>query len=185
LQGFEESLAAVEKLEDPAEQLLKLEQIKDQIDTVTARTKADISSRSQNKWFAPYLSISGGSLGTAGPLAILAHIPPLVFVAVPGLIVGSCVAIRCSRNEEKRLAQALSGFIGALETQKAQTVTLSENLVKAELPGLAKSAKFADLLAVIPSLRAECAAAFSRQASVQEETAVVETKKPSAKALSL
>jgi hypothetical protein len=166
LQGFEESLTAVEKLGDPGEKLLSLKKIKNDIDAVIAGTKTDIYSLSQNKWLIPF-SISIGGAGAVGVLASVVHIALVPLIALPACLVGSYVGLRRVAKEKERLTQASSEYVGALETKKVQAATLSENLIKAELPGIATSTKFADLLAVIPSLRDACTAAFGKQAAAR------------------
>jgi hypothetical protein len=185
LQGFEESLAAVEKLQDPGEKLLRLQKVQEDIDAIIVATKTDIRSRSQNKWLAPYLSITGGSFGATGLLIVLAHISVAPLLLLPAVPVGAYVGFRRSAKEKERLTLASSEFFKNLETRKAQAATLSENLVKTELPAIARSGKFKDLLAVLPSLRDQCAAAFSKQASAPEENVVVEQSKPNGKSLTL
>ena len=185
LQTFDEDLAAVGKLQDPAEKLLKLEQIETDIEGVIKRTNTEITSQPKTKWFAPFLSITGGSGATLFALAILAHVPVVSLAALPAALIGAYVGDRREVSEKKRLTEASAEFFPALETQKAQAATLSDNLVKTELPALARSPKFINLLAASPSLRDHCTAAFSKQASAQEENVIVEQSKPNGKSLTL
>jgi hypothetical protein len=186
LQAFDQGFADVKKLQDPAEKLLKLEQIKNAIDAVRVRINGEIRSQSNKKWFAPYLPICGGSAGTLG-LVAFAHIaaPPITLLTLPAILVGDYVESSRVVKEKTRLTQASSEFLRALETQKTKAATLSETLLDTALPAIARSGKFKDLLAVLPSVRDQCAAAFSKQASTGEQAVLVEQKKPSANALSL
>src|ERR1700733_12237543 len=86
LKMFDDDLAVVEKLADPGEKLLRLEQIETDIEGVIKRTNTDISSRSKKKWFAPYLSIASGSGATIIALTALSHITLAGLATVPAII---------------------------------------------------------------------------------------------------
>lgn len=164
LEGFEKAYDDALSSMDPADKILKLEDIKENIDVLTGKSKADIDIESKKKFFATYMGVGfGTTIAATIAAASLAFPPAIIFLAgVPGIIAGRVLGLKRVFNEQEKLLKDNKPFFDALEAMKDKADAAIDSAKHADMRLMAKSPRFTELMERVPSLREKFADAYRR-----------------------
>lgn len=177
IDGFEKAFEDALVSMDPADKILKLEDIKENIDLLTGKSKADIDIESKKKFFATYMGVGfGTTIAATIAAASLAFPPAIIFLAgVPGIIAGRVLGLKRVFNEQEKLLKDNKPFFDALEAMKGKADAAIDSAKHADMRLMAKSPRFTELMDRVPSLREKFADAYRR---VTEDGDLPEQPKP-------
>ena len=165
IEQFEEKIQEADKCVDPGERVLKLQAVADSVDAAVAELTGDAEKSAKTKerllfWTAMPAGIAASAI----------YPPALIGLLGMGASVfgGSKLSSKFGQAAKNRTIQKEKPFLDALEGIKNKALTQQDTLVIQDGPGIAKSKHFGDILANVPRLRAQFAAAYGRK-MVEEE----------------
>lgn len=177
---IESAIEDAGKIDDPAQRLLRLEEIRqiaiDEIrrEKTMIEEKADLSTRR---------GIMGGSglAGVGGAVAATVTTGGIgAFVAVPLLIGGLIVGIKHGDNVEAKAWAEAKDYLEAMQSQHQRITDLMAKVVQGNVEKISKSPSYEQVLA-LPGLVASFAEAAQKHIVTSEKAAKAdEVKKPAA-----
>jgi hypothetical protein len=169
--GFQTRLAEAKALADPAERLLKLAEVAEAVDSLSQKTSGELSSKNQNKMFAPYLGAAGTGLGATGALVTFLHLSAAVIGAAALPVTLAAVGIGYARvkRAEKRTAAETKPFFDRLAEISGEAKQGADQVIREHLRELSNSPRSEELLQRVPRLRDEFSAAFMKGGPAQPE----------------
>lgn len=189
IEGFQKAYDDAMSSMDPADKILKLEDIKENIDILTGKSKAEILTESQKKFFTTYLGVGFGATVVTTIAATIAAFsivfPPvlILFAGIPGIIAGRFAGQKRMQNAHDRMMKTNKPFFDALEAVKDKSDVAIESAQRADMRLMAKSPRFTELMNRVPSLREKFADAYRRATAESDFPKPPKPKKPDDNAL--
>jgi hypothetical protein len=162
---FQERFDAAGKLPDPADRILKLQDIANDVEAVLDELSGNAAKNAEKKrklfvW-------------TATPTAIVASaVYPPALIGLAGMAAsvygGKKLGKKFGEMAERKNLEKEKPFIDALKSQQTQALEAQDELVSTNAPGVAASKGFEEVLSRVPRLREKFAAAYGRK--IAEET---------------
>jgi hypothetical protein len=170
LDSVQQQIDEANRLPDVAERFLKLEEIKESIDTLTGTSNTDISTKSKGKFHLAYLGVGTGTTAAVMAAAIALHFPPALFffLAFPGIMTGTWAGQKRVEQQYKRMMEENKPFFDALTAKRDVAAAGADAILKNDLNALATSEKFEDIVKKPPRVRDHFTAAFARELAKKE-----------------
>jgi hypothetical protein len=165
LDGIQKQIDDANKCPDVAERFLKLEEIRQAIDTLTGQTAADANTTAKSKFHLAYMGVGTGATAAITAAAITLHFPPAIFffLAFPGIMAGSWAGQKRVVQAQMRLAEENKPFFDALAAKGAVVAAQTDAILKDDLKTLAASDRFSEIVQKAPRVRDHFTAAFARE----------------------
>jgi hypothetical protein len=165
IDGFQGRYEAAQQNPDPADRIVKLQDISNDVDKEIAELNGDASKSANIKQKVLFW--------TAMPagLAVSAVYPPALIglAGMAGSVYGGKqLSKKFGEASKKKFLDKNKDFIEALTEQKAQALKAQDDLFAADARGIAASKNFSDVLAKVPRLREQFAAAFGKKVTEEE-----------------
>ena len=184
IEGFERAYDDALVSMDPADKILKLEDIKENIDLLTGKSKAEIVTESQKKFFTTYMGVGFGATIVTTIAATVAAFsivfPPVLtlFAGIPGVIAGRLAGQKRMQSAHDKMMKQNKPFFDALEAVKEKSDVAIESAKRADMRLMAKSPRFTELMDRVPSLREKFAEAYRRSTQEGDLPEQPKPKKP-------
>lgn len=184
IEGFERAYDDALVSMDPADKILKLEDIKENIDLLTGKSKAEIVTESQKKFFTTYMGVGFGATIVTTIAATVAAFsivfPPvlILFAGIPGVIAGRLAGQKRMQSAHDKMMKQNKPFFDALEAVKEKSDVAIESAKRADMRLMAKSPRFTELMDRVPSLREKFAEAYRRSTQEGDLPEQPKPKKP-------
>lgn len=181
IDGFEKAYEDALVSMDPADKILKLQDIKENIDLLTGQSKEKIVTEAQKKFFATYMGVGLGAtivtMVATTAAAIAFFFPPVLILlsGVPGAIAGMMAGRKRMQKAHDKVMKENKPFFDALEAVKDKAGAAIESAKHADMRLMAQSPRFPELMQRVPSLREKFADAYRR---VTEDGDLPEQPKP-------
>ena len=169
VKDLQDRFEAAQNCTDPAEKFLKLEEIRQMVDTATSELKGTINRKAGENGELTFLGTMSAGTATAWVVAGL-HFPPLL--GLIGIVAGTYGGVKAGRKMlvhsfRKQLEQN-KPFIDALEAEKDKAVAAADILLETRLRDMAASPKFDDLVNQVPRVREHFTKAYGRKIAEED-----------------
>jgi hypothetical protein len=171
LEDFDNRLDEAEALSDPAEKLLKLKRLEDDIEKTSKDMWDDANGAVFMRGFGTGFGIFGASTAGAIWLAVGLSNPWLGLVIIPGTWAATKIGVWRAERLEDRLHEENFSFAANLGGRKGVLTTLTDKILKNDWSAIAKSPKAKDAAAAYPALSEKFAAAFCKSAKENDVAA--------------
>lgn len=174
IDGVQQQIDDANKLPDPADRFMRLEEIKEAIDTLTDAKSVDVGLKARNKFHMAYVGTATGTTAALTMAAIALHFPPLLFffLAFPGFETGNWAGNKRVQKEYARLMEENKPFFDALKQKRDVAAESAEAILKSDLNALATSSRFEEIVKKAPRVRDHFTAAFARELAKKENPPV-------------
>ncbi len=154
LDGVREKMDAALKLEDPADKVAQLDEIRKQVAVIENITETAISKSGAGKISLPYFGITLPALGAAGAACVFFALNPalMLLVMVPAAIGGLAAGEKRREGFIERQKGEMQPFLDQLAGARSAVETATEKAVSDNIRTLAASEKF-EALQALPGLR--------------------------------
>ena len=170
IDGIQQQIDDANKCEDVAQRFLKLEEIRESIDTLTGLKTGEISVASRSKFNMAYLGTATGTTAAITAAAITLHFPPalIFFLAFPGIMTGTWAGQKRVQHEHQKLLAENKPFFHALQAKRDTAAAGADAILKNDLNTLATSDRFEEIVKKAPRVRDHFTAAFARELAKKE-----------------
>lgn len=180
LDGFEKAYEDAQASMDPADRILRLQDMKEAIDALTGNSKIEINEESKKKFFTTYMGVGLGTTIAATVAAVSLAFPPalIIFMGFPGIIAGRLMGEKSVLKAREKMMKENKPFFDALDAFKGKADAAIESAKNADMRVLAKSERFPELMERVPSLREKFAEAYRRATGEGDFSGKPKPKKP-------
>lgn len=174
IDGIQQQIDEAGKCEDIGQRFLKLEEIREAIDTLTGKQESDIKSTAKNKFHLAYLGVGTGTTAAVMSAAVVLHFPPAIFffLAFPGIMTGTWAGQKRVEQVHAKMMAENKPFFDALEGKRDIAAAGADAILKNDLNSLATSDKFTEIVQKAPRVRDHFTAAFAKELAKKENPPV-------------
>ncbi len=165
IDGFQGRIDAAKKLDDPGETLLKLQDVANDVeDTLSMLSGAAVKDANLKQKLMFWTTMPAG-------IAVCAIYPPAILGLLgmsASVYGGRKLSSKFAEHAIKKNLEKERPFIDALAAQKTSALNAQDEIVVKNPRGVAASPHFTDLIARVPRLREQFAAAYGRKVNEEE-----------------